>query len=243
MEDSAKRNAGHRHHPGSIYATPGIYPLHASDSPKRNEIEESPSLDTSALHHRSQPKMRDSFFKVELESYENCNQILKTPSPDMFRVLYIGLPNSQGYIFDNTGKVILERSLGRSLLSSAETPRRTVIPRRWQRAPTHKLTELLPDNVQLVVDEFERITAEYKMFFLHFKNRPSCSSRWNGYGYSISSESKWTLPNIAVLHVPDANTPSLLETESSLSDFLERHGIPVVVFSDPPDYPWLGIKG
>lgn len=156
-----------------------------------------------------------------------------------FRVLYIGQPDFRNIILDKIGDVLVSSSSAGSQTSSAESSRYHVVPTSFGAGAVPNFAELLPIHVQLVVDECVEATIEAQLdqpttLHLTFKNRPSCRSWWNGEKYSVSSDTEWTLPDVAIFFVSTQDDSEAQRTRSLAHTFLERHGIPAMMISEEP---------
>ena len=162
-----------------------------------------------------------------------------------FRVLYVGHPDFRNIILDKIGDVLVSSSSAGSQTSSAESSRYHVVPTSFGAGAVPNFAELLPIHVQLVVDECVEATAAPDLnhpsaLHLAFKNRPSCHSWWNGTEFRVSSDSEWTLPDMAIFFVSHRDDPAAVQTRSLAHTFLERHGIPAMMISEEPLWKHAG---
>ena len=156
-----------------------------------------------------------------------------------FRVLYIGQPGFRNIILDKIGDVLVSSSSAGSQASSTESSRYHVVPTSFGAGAVPNFAELLPIDVQLVVDECVEVTTQPhlhkpKTLNLVFKNRAPCQSFWDGNGYLVSSSSEWTLPDMAIMFLSGRDDESTMRTQRFARAFLERHGIPAMVISEDP---------
>ncbi|CAG7929028.1 unnamed protein product [Penicillium olsonii] len=162
-----------------------------------------------------------------------------------FRVLYVGNPGFRNIILDKIGDVLVSSSGAGSEASSAESSRYHVVPTSFGAGAVPTFAELLPIHVQLVVDECVEATADPhadrpNTLNLRFKNRPPCTSAWNGIDYRVSSISDWTLPDVAIIFISNSDDKTALKTQRLAHAFLERHGIPAMVVSEEPLWNMAG---
>ncbi|KAJ5747466.1 uncharacterized protein N7511_009162 [Penicillium nucicola] len=162
-----------------------------------------------------------------------------------FRVLYIGQPEFRHIILDKIGDVLVSSSCSGSETSSAESSRYHVVPTSFGAGAVPNFAELLPIHVQLVVDECVEATADPSAdrpnsLSLKFKNRPVCTSTWNGSDYRVSSVSDWTLPDVAIIFVSGRDDSKAINTQYLAHAFLERHGIPAMMISEEPLWNMAG---
>ncbi|KAJ6144480.1 hypothetical protein N7470_008375 [Penicillium chermesinum] len=154
-----------------------------------------------------------------------------------FRVLYFGNPEFRDIILDKIGDVLVSSPSAGSLTSSAESSRYHVVPTSFGTGAVPNHAELLPINVQLVVDECVEAAGDLHpdqptTVDLTFKNRPSCRSWWDKDHYRVSSTSEWTLPNLAILFISKRDDPAAIHGRRLAHAFLERHRIPSMIISD-----------
>ncbi|KAJ5587367.1 uncharacterized protein N7459_003132 [Penicillium hispanicum] len=154
-----------------------------------------------------------------------------------FRVLYIGQPDFRNIVLDKIGDVLVSSSCAGSQTSSAESSRYHVVPTSFGAGAVPNFAELLPIDVQLVVDECVEATLKSHLhqpntLDLTFKNRASCRSWWDGDKYHVSSTSEWTLPDMAIVFVSGHDEEAAVRTQRLTHAFLERHGIPAMVISE-----------
>lgn len=162
---------------------------------------------------------------------------LDTDKP--FRVLYIGSSEFRGIILDKLGDVLVSSASSDFESSSTESSRYHVVPTSFGAGAVPNFAELLPIHCQLIVDECLEATAEShvdrpRTINLKFKNRPSCTSLWTGGEYGISSSTEWALPDIAIVFLSSADTPTVMETQKLSRLLMERHGVPTMSISEKP---------
>lgn len=188
----------------------------------------------SEIKSRLQDPLTDSILMVTVQQ-TMTKQGMDLDKP--FRVLYIGQPDFRNIILDKIGDVLVSSSSAGSQTSSAESSRYHVVPTSFGVGAVPNFAELLPIHVQLVVDECVEATTEAQsdqstMLHLAFKNRPPCRSWWNGERYRVSSDTEWTLPDMAIFFVSNQDDPEAQRTRSLTHTFLSRHGIPAMMISE-----------
>ncbi|PLB47317.1 hypothetical protein P170DRAFT_362996 [Aspergillus steynii IBT 23096] len=161
---------------------------------------------------------------------------LDTDKP--FRVLYVGSPDFRNIILDKIGDVLVSSTCSGFESSSTESSRYHVVPTSYGVGAVPNFAELLPIHVQLIVDECLEASSDSHESFgaivLNFKNRPASTSTWTGREYSISSRSEWTLPDVAIIFVSNADTPATTEAQRLARIAMERHDIPTMIISERP---------
>ncbi|KAJ5952155.1 uncharacterized protein N7479_010568 [Penicillium vulpinum] len=162
-----------------------------------------------------------------------------------FRVLYVGQPGFRNIILDKIGDVLVSSSCAGSEPSSTESSRYHVVPTSFGAGAVPNFAELLPIHVQLVVDECLEATADSysdrpNTLNLKFKNRPICTSSWNGSDYHVTSATDWTLPDVAIIFVSGLDDTAATKTQRLSHVFLERHGVPAMVISEEPMWKMAG---
>lgn len=162
-----------------------------------------------------------------------------------FRVLYVGNSGFRNIILDKIGDVLVSSSTAGSEASSAESSRYHVVPTSFGAGAVPNFAELLPIHVQLVVDECLEATATAHTecpdtLEMRFKNRPPCTSVWNGIDFRVNSTSDWTLPDVAILFTSGRDDALAVKTQQLAHAFLERHGIPAMVISEEPLWTMAG---
>lgn len=163
---------------------------------------------------------------------------LDTDNP--FRVLYVGSPEFRNIVLDKLGDVLVSSTGSGSVSSSTESSRYHVVPTSFGAGAVPNFAELLPIHVQLIVDEcFHAISIDdgfggADAIDLMLKNRPLCTSYWNGSEYALSSATDWMLPDIAIIFVSSSDTAATEKTQKLVRIFMERHGIPVMFISEKP---------
>ncbi|KAI2723675.1 hypothetical protein CBS147330_3707 [Penicillium roqueforti] len=230
---------------------------HASDSIEFVEPEKWPEIERVELKHTI--RIFEGAAALELKSrlpYNSTDSILMATlqqtmtkqSLDLdkhFRVLYVGQPGFRNIILDKIGDVLVSSSCAGSETNSAESSRYHVVPTSFGAGAVPNFAELLPIHVQLVVDECLEATADPhadrpNTLNLKFKNRPVCTSAWNGSDYHITSATDWTLPDVAILFVSGLDDAAAVKTQRLAHMFLERHGVPAMVISEEPLWKMAG---
>ncbi|KAJ5337875.1 hypothetical protein N7452_004603 [Penicillium brevicompactum] len=240
----------------STITTKPSYPK-TSDSIEFVEPEMWPEIERVELKHTirifegaaaSELKSRLPYNSTDSILMATVQQTMTKQSLDLdkpFRVLYIGHPGFRNIILDKIGDVLVSSSGTRSEASSAESSRYHVVPTSFGAGAIPTFAELLPIHVQLVVDECLEATDDKhadrpSTLNLRFKNRPSCTSAWNGIDFGVSSTSDWTLPDVAILFVSKGDNESAVRTQRLAHTFLERHEIPAMVISEEPMWTMAG---
>ena len=240
----------------STITTKPSYPK-TSDSIEFVEPEMWPEIERVELKHTirifegaaaSELKSRLPYNSTDSILMATVQQTMTKQSLDLdkpFRVLYIGHPGFRNIILDKIGDVLVSSSGTRSEASSAESSRYHVVPTSFGAGAIPTFAELLPIHVQLVVDECLEATDDKhadrpSTLNLRFKNRPSCTSAWNGIDFGVSSTSDWTLPDVAILFVSKGDNESAVSTQRLAHTFLERHEIPAMVISEEPMWTMAG---
>ncbi|CAG8240044.1 unnamed protein product [Penicillium salamii] len=223
----------------------------ASDSIEFVEPEMWPEIERVELKHTicilegtaaSELKRRLPYNPTDSILMATVQQTMTKQSLDLdkpFRVLYVGHPGFRNIILDKIGDVLVSSSGAGSEASSAESSRYHVVPTSFGAGAVPTFAELLPIHVQLVVDECVEATDDPhadrpNTLSLRFKNRPPCTSAWNGIDYRVSSTSDWTLPDVAIIFISSSDDETALKTQHLAHTFLERHGIPAMVVSEEP---------
>ncbi|KAJ5152330.1 hypothetical protein N7492_010625 [Penicillium capsulatum] len=191
---------------------------------------------TEYLKSRLQDNPNDSILMATVQQ-TMTKQGIALDKP--FRVLYIGKPDFRNIILDKIGDVLVSGSSAGSQTSSTESSRYHVVPTSFGAGAVPNFAELLPIHVQLVVDECVEATTEAQLhkpitLNLAFKNRPSCSSWWDGAKYHVSSDTEWTLPDVAIFFISNHDDLEALRVRSLVQFFLERHRIPAMMISEDP---------
>jgi hypothetical protein len=228
----------------------------ASDSIEFVEPEKWPEIERVELKHTirifdgaaaEELKSRLPFNSTDSILMATVQQTMTKQSLDLdkpFRVLYVGQPEFRNIILDKIGDVLVSSSCASSETSSAESSRYHVVPTSFGAGAVPNFAELLPIHVQLVVDECVEATADPKVepntLGLKFKNRPVCTSAWNGSDYRVSSASDWTLPDVAIIFVSGRDDTKAINTQCLTHAFLERHGIPAMMISEEPLWNMAG---
>ena len=230
---------------------------HTSDSIEFVEPEKWPEIERVELKHTirifegaaaSELKSRLPYNSDDSILMATVQQTMTKQSLDLdkpFRVLYVGHPGFRNIILDKIGDVLVSSSSAGSEASSAESSRYHVVPTSFGAGAVPNFAELLPIHVQLVVDECLEATTDLNAdrpntLNLRFKNRPLCTSAWNGIDFRVSSASDWTLPDVAILFVSNNDDAAVVKTQRLTHSFLERHGIPVMVISEEPLWNMAG---
>ncbi|CAG8091718.1 unnamed protein product [Penicillium nalgiovense] len=230
---------------------------HTSDSIEFVEPEKWPEIERVELKHTirifegaaaSELKSRLPYNSTDSILMATVQQTMTKQSLDLdkpFRVLYVGQPGFRNIILDKVGDVLVSSSCAGSEPSSAESSRYHVVPTSFGAGAVPNFAELLPIHVQLVVDECLEATAEPhadrpNTLNLKFKNRPVCTSAWNGSDYHVTSATDWTLPDVAILFVSGLDDATVAKTQRLVHAFLERHGIPAMVISEEPLWKMAG---
>ncbi|KAE8146835.1 hypothetical protein BDV25DRAFT_161685 [Aspergillus avenaceus] len=160
---------------------------------------------------------------------------LDTDKP--FRVLYIGDSDFRNIILDKMGDVLVSSTCSGPESSSTESSRYHVVPTSFGAGAIPNFAELLPIHVQLIVDECLKASTDLQSdrsnaIKLDFKNRPPCTSFWNGKEYCYSSRSEWKLPDVAIVFLSSRDSATAMEAQRLAHAFLERHGVPAMVISE-----------
>ncbi|KAJ5199945.1 hypothetical protein N7491_009257 [Penicillium cf. griseofulvum] len=222
-----------------------------SDSIEFVEPEKWPEIERVELKHTirifegaaaSELKSRLPYNSTDSILMATVQQTMTKQSLDLdkpFRVLYVGQPGFRNIILDKIGDVLVSSSCAGSEPSSAESSRYHVVPTSFGAGAVPNFAELLPIHVQLVVDECLEATADPhadrpSTLNLKFKNRPVCTSAWNGSDYHVASATDWTLPDVAILFVSGLDDAAAAKTQRLAHMFLERHGVPAMVISEEP---------
>jgi hypothetical protein len=230
---------------------------HTSDSIEFVEPEKWPEIELVELKHTirifegtaaSELKSRLPYNSADSILMATVQQTMTKQSLDLdkpFRVLYVGHPGFRNIILDKIGDVLVASSSAGSEASSTESSRYHVVPTSFGAGAVPNFAELLPIHVQLVVDECLEATADLNAdrpntLNLRFKNRPLCTSAWNGFDFRVSSTSDWTLPDVAILFVSNNDDAAAVKTQRLAHTFLERHGIPAMVISEEPMWNMAG---
>jgi hypothetical protein len=156
-----------------------------------------------------------------------------------FHVLYVGNQEYRHIILDKIGDVLVSSPTDSLGTSSTESSRYHVVPTSFGAGATPNYAELLPIHVQLTVDECSEAISEAQAatpntITLKFKNRPPCTSSWNGSQCIINSPSEWTLPDVAFIFISDKDDNVTLRTRHLAHVFMKTHGVPVIVVSEEP---------
>ncbi|KAJ5312507.1 hypothetical protein PENANT_c027G00095 [Penicillium antarcticum] len=229
----------------------------SSDSIEFVEPEKWPEIERVELKHTirifdgaaaEELKSRLPFNSTDSILMATVQQTMTKQSLDLdkpFRVLYIGQPEFRNIILDKIGDVLVSSSCSSSETSSAESSRYHVVPTSFGAGAVPNFAELLPIHVQLVVDECVEATVDPSVdrpntLSLKFKNRPVCTSAWNGSDYRVSSASDWTLPDVAIIFVSGRDDAKAISTQYLTHAFLERHGIPAMMISEEPLWNMAG---
>ncbi|EAW13081.1 uncharacterized protein ACLA_015190 [Aspergillus clavatus NRRL 1] len=188
------------------------------------------------LKERLDCEAQDTLLTVTVQQ-TMTRRSLDTDKP--FRVLYVGNPEFRNIILDKIGDVLVASSYSGFESSSTESSRYHVVPTAFGAGAVPNFAELLPIHVQLVVDECVRVSSDSSFddpgaINVEFKNRPTCTSSWNGSEYTISSPYDWTIPDVAILFRSSIDTSDAVETQNWARLFMERHGIPTLVISEKP---------
>jgi hypothetical protein len=240
----------------STATTKPVFPR-TSDSIEFVEPEKWPEIERVELKHTirifegaaaSELKSRLPYNPDDSILMATVQQTMTKQSLDLdkpFRVLYVGHPGFRNIILDKIGDVLVSSSSAGSEASSAESSRYHVVPTSFGAGAIPNFAELLPIHVQLVVDECLEATADLNpdrpnTLNLRFKNRPLCTSAWNGLDFHVSSTSDWTLPDVAILFVSNNDDEAAVKTQRLTHTFLERHGIPAMVISEEPLWNMAG---
>lgn len=230
---------------------------HTSDSIEFVEPEKWPEIERVELKHTirifegaaaSELKSRLPYNSTDSILMATVQQTMTKESLDLdkpFRVLYVGQPGFRNIILDKIGDVLVSSSCAGSETSSAESSRYHVVPTSFGAGAVPNFAELLPIHVQLVVDECLEATADPhadrpNTLHLKFKNRPVCTSAWNGSDYHVTSATDWTLPDVAILFVSGLDDAAAVKTQRLAHTFLERHGVPAMVISEEPLWKMAG---
>ncbi|KAJ5120666.1 uncharacterized protein N7515_010054 [Penicillium bovifimosum] len=230
---------------------------HPSDSIEFVEPEKWPEIERVELKHTirifegaaaSELKSRLPYNSTDSILMATLQQTMTKQSLDLtkpFRVLYVGHPEFRNIILDKIGDVLVSSSCADSETSSAESSRYHVVPTSFGAGAVPNFAELLPIHVQLVVDECLEATADPhadrpNAIKLHFKNRPVCTSAWNGSCYQVTSAADWTLPDVAIIFISAGNNAAAVKTQRLTHAFLERHGVPAMVISEEPLWRMAG---
>jgi hypothetical protein len=230
---------------------------HTSDSIEFVEPEKWPEIERVELKHTirifegaaaSELKSRLPYNSTDSILMATVQQTMTKQSLDLdkpFRVLYVGHPGFRNIILDKIGDVLVSSSSAGSEASSTESSRYHVVPTSFGAGAVPNFAELLPIHVQLVVDECLEATTDSKAnqpstLNMRFKNRPLCTSAWNGFDFRVSSTSDWTLPDVAILFVSSNDDAAAVKTQRLTHTFLERHGIPAMVISEEPMWNMTG---
>ncbi|KAJ5468932.1 hypothetical protein N7475_006684 [Penicillium sp. IBT 31633x] len=230
---------------------------HTSDSIEFVEPEKWPEIERVELKHTirifegamaSELKSRLPYNSTDSILMATLQQTMTKQSLDLdkpFRVLYVGHPGFRNIILDKIGDVLVSSSCAGSETSSAESSRYHVVPTSFGAGAIPNFAELLPIHVQLVVDECLEATVDPhadrpNTLNLKFKNRPVCTSAWNGSDYRVTSATDWTLPDVAILFVSGLDDATAIKTRRLTHTFLERHGVPAMVISEEPLWKMAG---
>ncbi|KAJ5783028.1 hypothetical protein N7457_004802 [Penicillium paradoxum] len=230
---------------------------HTSDSIEFVEPEKWPEIERVELKHTirifegaaaSELKSRLPYNSTDSILMATLQQTMTKQSLDLdkpFRVLYVGHPGFRNIILDKIGDVLVSSSCAGSEPSSAESSRYHVVPTSFGAGAIPNFAELLPIHVQLVVDECLEATADPRAdrpdtLNLKFKNRPVCTSTWNGSDYYVTSATDWTLPDVAILLISGLDDAAAVKTQRLAHTFLERHGVPAMVISEEPLWKMAG---
>ncbi|KAJ5496749.1 hypothetical protein N7463_008736 [Penicillium fimorum] len=228
-----------------------------SDSIEFVEPEKWPEIERVELKHTirifegaaaSELKSRLPYNSTDSILMATVQQTMTKQSLDLdkpFRVLYVGQPGFRNIILDKIGDVLVSSSCAGSEPSSAESSRYHVVPTSFGAGAVPNFAELLPIHVQLVVDECLEATADPhadrpSTLNLKFKNRPVCTSAWNGSDYHVTSATDWTLPDVAIIFVSGLDDAVAAKTQRLAHMFLERHGVPAMVISEEPLWNMAG---
>ncbi|KAL1976083.1 hypothetical protein VTN31DRAFT_4475 [Thermomyces dupontii] len=155
-----------------------------------------------------------------------------------FRVLYAGNSEFRNMVLDKIGDVLVSSST-RSGTSSTDSSRYHVVPTSFGAGATPNFAELLPIHVQLVVDECVDASVDVganapSAVTLKFKNRPPCSSIWNGSAHVVQSDMEWFFPDLAIFFVSENDTVEAQRTRQLAHTFMATHEVPIMFISEEP---------
>lgn len=155
-----------------------------------------------------------------------------------FRVLYAGNSEFRNMVLDKIGDVLVSSST-RSGTSSTDSSRYHVVPTSFGAGATPNFAELLPIHVQLVVDECVDASVDVganvpSAVTLKFKNRPPCSSIWNGSAHVVQSDTEWFFPDLAIFFVSENDSVEAQRTRQLAHTFMATHEVPVMFISEDP---------
>lgn len=241
----------------STTTTKPAFSYASSDSIEFVEPEKWPEIERVELKHTirifedaaaSELKSRLPYNPTDSILMATVQQTMTKQSLDLdkpFRVLYVGNAGFRNIILDKIGDVLVSSSTAGSETSSAESSRYHVVPTSFGAGAVPNFAELLPIHVQLVVDECLEATANTHTerpdtLEMRFKNRPPCTSVWNGIHFCVDSTSDWTLPDVAILFTSGRDDAVAVKTQQLAHAFLERHGIPAMVISEEPLWTMAG---
>ncbi|OXV06237.1 hypothetical protein Egran_05995 [Elaphomyces granulatus] len=156
-----------------------------------------------------------------------------------FQVLYVGDQEYRPIILDKIGDVLVSSPTDSLGTNSTDSFRYHVVPTSYGAGATPNYAELLPIHVQLIVDECLEASSQAQApkpstITLKLKNRPSCTSSWDGSQYHLNSSSPWTLPDVAIIFISDRDDDVALRTRHLAYTFMKTHGVPVMLVSEDP---------
>lgn len=156
-----------------------------------------------------------------------------------FRVVYVGDTDFKGCILDKLGDALIANPNNAPLDSSGESERFHVVPTAVGSDSAPGYAELLPLQVQLMVDE---CTGAYDEFdepgniTVVFNHGGRCSSYREGSKHRISSSPKWTPPDLAIFFVSEFEADYSLNRRFKAEQFMRRHAIPCLFISEKPHW-------
>jgi len=154
-----------------------------------------------------------------------------------FRLLYVGDAAARAEILTKIGDVLMARPEAQGGERRLDSSRYHVVLPSDASDSSSNHPDLIPIRTQIIVDDCTT-AASIKheqapdQIFLSFRNGSLYSSRWNGSTYEVSSASRWSKPDLAVIFVVHDDDPVSRQRQKLAHAFASRHQIPVLIISE-----------
>lgn len=155
-----------------------------------------------------------------------------------FRLLYVGETKARRQILTKLGDVLMCDAHRLYHDPSVNSDSYLIRPSDLLPCDHHRL---VPIETQIIVDDCATTASisedgVHNRIFLTLKNGALYSSVWNDSSFEISSQSRWSQPDLAIFVVGPDDHPIVKQRHQLAHEFVSRHKIPILVISETVDW-------